>query len=134
MDGLHGRDPEMHITDAEQQMHVHYMHDQNHGMHHLSNGNGMEDDHDDGGAVGGDGMRGELHSDPGAVSDSPMMAAGADNNQLTLSFQGQVYVFDSVSPEKASLYSFFHTCYFFHMLFSLCKLLFSTAYSRFGLS
>lgn len=100
MDGLHGGDPEMHMTDAEQQMHVHYMHDQNHGMHHLSNGNVMDDDHDDGGAAGGEGMGGELHSDPGAVSDSPMMVAGTDNNQLTLSFQGQVYVFDSVSPEK----------------------------------
>ncbi|KAJ8431751.1 hypothetical protein Cgig2_028968 [Carnegiea gigantea] len=90
MDGLHGGDHEMHMTDAEQQMHVHYMHDQNHGMHHLSNGNGMADDHDDGGAAGGEGMGGELHSDPGAVSDSPMMVAGTDNNQLTLSFQGQV--------------------------------------------
>ena len=119
MDGLHDGDPEMHMTDADQHMHVHYMHDQNHGMHHLNNGNGMDDDHDDGGAAGGEGMGGELHSDPGAVSDTPMMVAGADNNQLTLSFQGQVYVFDSVSPEKVSLCSFFGTCYFFHMLFCL---------------
>lgn len=106
MDGLHGGDPEMHITDEDQQMHVQYMHDQNHGMHHMSNGNGngMDDDHDDGGAcVGGsEGIDGELHNDPGNVSDNhgAMLVAGPDNNQLTLSFQGQVYVFDSVSPEK----------------------------------
>ena len=51
-------------------------------------------------------MGGKLHSDPGAAFDSPIMAAGADNNQLTLSFQGQVYVFDSVSPFfSSSLYA-----------------------------
>lgn len=102
MDGLLEANAQMHMTDEEQQMHVHYMHDQNHGMHHLSNGNGIDDDHDDGAAGGGEGMDGELHNDPGNISDNhgAMMVAGADNNQLTLSFQGQVYVFDSVSPEK----------------------------------
>uniref|UniRef100_A0A803M9S2 Uncharacterized protein n=1 Tax=Chenopodium quinoa TaxID=63459 RepID=A0A803M9S2_CHEQI len=50
----------------------------------------------------GEGIDGELHNDPGNVSDTHggMMVANGDNNQLTLSFQGQVYVFDSVSPEK----------------------------------
>ncbi|KAL2932894.1 GATA transcription factor 28 [Bienertia sinuspersici] len=102
MDDMHGGDAQMHMTEAEQQMHVHYMHDQNHGIHHMSNGNGMEDDHDDGAGVAGEGMDGELHNDPGNVSDNhgAMMVASNDNNQLTLSFQGQVYVFDSVSPEK----------------------------------
>lgn len=106
MDDLHGDDAQMHMTEAEQQMHAHYLHEQSHGMHHMSNGNGMEDEHDDG-VAGGEGMDGELHNDPGNVSDTHggLMVANADNNQLTLSFQGQVYVFDSVSPEKASPFS-----------------------------
>ncbi|CAO2824597.1 unnamed protein product [Amaranthus hypochondriacus] len=96
MDDLHGDDAQMHMTEAEQQMHVHY------GMHHLSNGAGMEDDHDDGAVGTGEGIDGELHNDLGNVSDNHggMIVASGDNNQLTLSFQGQVYVFDSVSPEK----------------------------------
>ncbi|XP_057534467.1 GATA transcription factor 24-like isoform X1 [Amaranthus tricolor] len=102
MDDLHGGDAQMHMTEAEQPLHVHYMHDQNHGMHHLSNDNGLEDDHD--GIVAGtaEGIDGELHNHPGNGSDNHggMMGAITDNNQLTLSFQGQVYVFDSVSPEK----------------------------------
>ncbi|XP_021720325.1 GATA transcription factor 24-like isoform X2 [Chenopodium quinoa] len=102
MDDLHGDDAQMHMTEAEQQMHVHYMHDQSHEMHHMNNGNVMEDDHDDGVTGVGEGIDGELHNDPGNVSDTHggMMVANGDNNQLTLSFQGQVYVFDSVSPEK----------------------------------
>lgn len=102
MDDLHGGDAQMHMTEAEQQMHVHYMHDQNQGMHHMSNGNGIDDEHDDGTAGAGEGIDEELHNDPGNISDNhgAMMVPSADNNQLTLSFQGQVYVFDSVSPEK----------------------------------
>lgn len=107
MDDLHGGDAQMHMTEAEQQMHVHYMHDQNQGMHHMSNGNGIDDEHDDGTAGAGEGIDEELHNDPGNISDNhgAMMVPSADNNQLTLSFQGQVYVFDSVSPEKVTLLS-----------------------------
>ena len=99
MGDLHGGDAQMHMTEAEQQMHVHY------GMHHLSNGTGMEDDHDDGAVGTGEGIHGELHNDLGNISDNHggMIVASGDNNQLTLSFKGQVYVFDSVSPEKVRL-------------------------------
>ncbi|XP_021732899.1 GATA transcription factor 24-like [Chenopodium quinoa] len=105
MDDLQGNDAQMHMTEAEQQMHVHYMHDQSHGMHHMNNGNVMEDDHGDGVTGVGEGIDGELHNDPGNVSDThgeflDTPLANGNNNQLTLSFQGQVYVFDSVSPEK----------------------------------
>ena len=108
MDDLHGGDAQMHMTEAEQPLHVHYMHDQNHGMHHLSNDNGLEDDHDRIVAGTAEGIDGELHNHPGNGSDNHggMMGAITDNNQLTLSFQGQVYVFDSVSPEKVCLVSF----------------------------
>ncbi|KAK9757133.1 hypothetical protein RND81_01G142600 [Saponaria officinalis] len=102
MDDLHGRDGQMHIAEVEEQLHVHYMHDQNHGMHHLSNGDGMEDEHDDGVTGAGGGIDNELQNDHVNVGDNHggMMIPGGDNDQLTLSFQGQVYVFDSVSPEK----------------------------------
>lgn len=36
---------------------------------------------------------------PGS-ENAPAPAAGGGSDQLTLSFQGEVYVFDSVSPEK----------------------------------
>ncbi|XP_072973316.1 GATA transcription factor 20-like [Typha angustifolia] len=56
-------------------------------------GDRMEEDHDV--AVEGDGMDGDGPSDPHGI-----VAAPIGGNQLTLSFQGEVYVFDSVSPEK----------------------------------
>ncbi|KAJ0458559.1 putative transcription factor TIFY family [Helianthus annuus] len=68
---------------------MHYMHND---LHPLSNGTMIHH-------VEGD-------ADPGNMSDNHngllLFARGSieDTNQLTLSFQGQVYVFDSVSPEK----------------------------------
>ncbi|GAB4849952.1 GATA transcription factor 24 [Ancistrocladus abbreviatus] len=102
MDGLHGGDAHMHLNNAQQQMHVHYMPDHDHGLHHMSNGNGLDEDHDDGVNGGNEGMDGEVPNDHANVSDGhgAMLGPSVDNNQLTLSFQGQVYVFDSVSPEK----------------------------------
>ncbi|XP_074268067.1 GATA transcription factor 28-like [Silene latifolia] len=102
MDDLHGRDGQMHMAEAEEHMHVHYMHDQNHGIHHMSNGDGIEDEQDDGVTGANGAMDNELQSEHGHVSDNHagMMIPSGDNDQLTLSFQGQVYVFDSVSPEK----------------------------------
>ncbi|GMH14162.1 hypothetical protein Nepgr_016003 [Nepenthes gracilis] len=102
MDGLHGDDAQVHMVDAQHQMHMHYMHDHNQELHNMSNGNGLDEDHDDVHNGGDEDIDSEVPNDPENVSDShgAMVAVGADNNQLTLSFQGQVYVFDSVSPDK----------------------------------
>ncbi|XP_057967698.1 GATA transcription factor 28-like [Malania oleifera] len=105
MDDIHGSDARLRVTDAREQHpihHVHYMPTHDHGLHNISNGSGMDDDHDDGGG-GGEGMEGDMPTDPGNLSDNhgALVARGEDSgNQLTLSFQGQVYVFDSVTPEK----------------------------------
>lgn len=92
-----------------------YLQDQHHhGLHHLSNGDAIDqDDHTNDHNIGGsggvnEGLDGEAAAAMGNQADnhSAMMPhVGAtennnNNNQLTLSFQGQVYVFDSVSPEK----------------------------------
>ncbi|KAL2462423.1 GATA transcription factor 28 [Forsythia ovata] len=103
MDGMHG---------SEAGMMGHYMQEQDHhhhhpGLHHhMSNGNVMDHDehgHNSGGGES-EGMDGEVSADPGNLSDhGALVSQGGgteNNNQLTLSFQGQVYVFDSVSPEK----------------------------------
>ncbi|CAK9146085.1 unnamed protein product [Ilex paraguariensis] len=111
MDDIHGSEARMHMADGAQVVHhhLHYMQEHehhHHGLHHLSNGNAMDhDDHDDhGGGGGSEGIEGDVGADPGSLSDnhSALVARGSDenNNQLTLSFQGQVYVFDCVSPEK----------------------------------
>lgn len=97
MDGMHGSDAQIHMTDA----HMHYVQENDNGLHHMSNGNGMDEDHDGGG--GSEAMEGDMPSDPGNLSDNRsvrIVHGGDSGNQLTLSFQGQVYVFDSVSPEK----------------------------------
>ncbi|PKA52882.1 GATA transcription factor 24 [Apostasia shenzhenica] len=85
-----------------------------------SDGNGMtqhagEHDENDGGGsavhagmvegeegvMEGEEMEGDGPSDPGHMVDPQgMIAPHGGSNQLTLSFQGEVYVFDSVSPEK----------------------------------
>ncbi|XP_007023733.2 PREDICTED: GATA transcription factor 28 [Theobroma cacao] len=113
MDGIHGKNGRMHMgNDVQQPMH-HHVHYEHH--HHIMNGNGMVDDddvhhahhhhhhhHDVDDNVGcgeAEGVEaGDLPSDhPGVLSDNQ----GPDNgDQLTLSFQGQVYVYDSVPPEK----------------------------------
>ncbi|KAI3724489.1 hypothetical protein L2E82_36268 [Cichorium intybus] len=85
---------------------MHYIQDQEHdALHHLSNGNMIQhNEQDDIGVGHSDGMEGDVGSDPGNMPDhhNPLMTRGTieDTNQFTLSFQGQVYVFDSVSPEK----------------------------------
>ncbi|GMH03864.1 hypothetical protein Nepgr_005703 [Nepenthes gracilis] len=102
MDGLHGGDAQMHMVEAQQQMHMHYMHNHSHGIHHMSNGNIIDEDHDDAGDGGSEGIDSKVPNNPEDVSDGhgAIVLAGDDNSLLTLSFQGQVYMFDSVSPEK----------------------------------
>ncbi|KMZ70469.1 GATA transcription factor 25 [Zostera marina] len=74
-----------------------YGQEQEHGVIHGGAGvvEGLEEDHD--GAVDSEGMEGEVPQD---ASNLGIMVAPGMGNQLTLSFQGEVYVFDSVSPEK----------------------------------
>ncbi|XP_057473045.1 GATA transcription factor 28 isoform X1 [Actinidia eriantha] len=108
MDGIHGSQGIMHMTKQAMHHHVHYMQEHDHHvLHHLSNGTVIEHDEDDDngrGPRGSEGMEGEAPSDPGNLSDnhSALVTCGSNenNDQLTLSFQGQVYVFDSVSPGK----------------------------------
>ncbi|XP_060206092.1 GATA transcription factor 24 isoform X2 [Lycium barbarum] len=87
-------------------------HHRYHGLHLISNGNVMDhDEHDDNGVAaagvgsgGSECIEGDISADPGNLSDNHngMAVPGAtvNSNQLTLSFQGRVYVFESVSPEK----------------------------------
>ncbi|XP_031254546.1 GATA transcription factor 28-like isoform X2 [Pistacia vera] len=100
MDGIHGSNSQMQMNEGQHPMHhVHYA--QEHELHHMSNGDVMDDEHDDdrnGNVGGGETLEGEVPSDPGSLSDN--RGNGDNGDQLTLSFQGQVYVFDSVSPEK----------------------------------
>ncbi|KAJ4894196.1 GATA transcription factor 24 [Raphanus sativus] len=92
-DGLHGN---MHNGGDEHPMHVQYEH---HGM--------MDADHaadDDGNGMNG-GLETDIPSHLGNPSDHRGevvdRGAGGDNgDQLTLSYQGQVYVFDHVLPDK----------------------------------
>lgn len=60
-------------------------------------GEGMEEDQES------EGLEGDGLSDPGSNAHGDpqgVIAPHVGNNQLTLSFQGEVYVFDAVSPEK----------------------------------
>ncbi|CAK7323720.1 unnamed protein product [Dovyalis caffra] len=105
MDGINGSNNSARMqmsTEAQNpSMHLHYGHHQSHhnGMQMISNGNGMimnngDNDHN-GMAVGGD------EDDGGGTMMVVADDHGNENgDQLTLSFQGQVYVFDCVSPEK----------------------------------
>lgn len=103
MDGIHGGEPGM----------MHYLQDQNrHGLHHhhMSNGNVIDqDEHAEDSNIATTGgvnevMDGDVGANMGTQSDNgamiPHVGGGENSNQLTLSFQDQVYVFDSVSPEK----------------------------------
>ncbi|KAK3219098.1 hypothetical protein Dsin_013068 [Dipteronia sinensis] len=102
MDGMHGNHNQMQVSDEQHPVrHAHYV--QEHELHHMGNENVMEDEHDDcnvdgNGGGGSEAMEGDAPSDPGSLSDN--RCSGDNGDQLTLSFQGQVYVFDSVSPEK----------------------------------
>lgn len=88
----------MQMSDEQHAIHhVNYVPE--HELHHISNGDVMDDEHDEGNGVGeSEAMEGDAPSDPGSLSDNRAVSEIGD--QLTLSFQGQVYVFDSVSPEK----------------------------------
>ncbi|XP_057769853.1 GATA transcription factor 28 [Salvia miltiorrhiza] len=103
MDGIHGEEPGM----------MHYLQDQNHhGLHHhhMSNGNTIDqDEHGEESNIVTTGgvnevMDGEVGANMGTQPDNgtmiPHVGDSENSNQLSLSFQGQVYVFDSVSPEK----------------------------------
>lgn len=103
MDGMHASEEGM----------MHYLQDQHHhGLHrHMSNGNSIDqDEHVDNNNIGSSSginevMDGDVAADMGNQSDNhaalvPQVGSSENNNQLTLSFQGQVFVFDSVSPEK----------------------------------
>nr|XP_043621313.1 GATA transcription factor 24-like [Erigeron canadensis] len=95
--------------DNPTQMRFHHHHHHHHHHHGLQNNNNNNDVvvHVDVGVGGGmDGMSGG----PGHalyVPDTEIIqpinagaGAGGGGDQLTLSFQGEVYVFDAVSPEK----------------------------------
>lgn len=105
MDDISGGDAPMHMSD---EVHLQYMqeHEHHQGLHQMSNGNGVADDHDDGSGAGTGGAElseVNVQSEPVNLSDtrSGMVDhSGNNGDQLTLSFQGQVFVFDSVSPEK----------------------------------
>lgn len=105
MNGHHGSNGGMHIgVVAQDPMHVQYEH---HGLHHIDNENGMMDDHPDNGMT--EDVETDIPSHPGNSSDNrgEVVDRGIENgDQLTLSFQGQVYVFDRVSPEKVTLIAY----------------------------
>lgn len=119
MEDIHGGEAARMMMQQQQQ--VHYLQEEHHGLHHMSNGivgghNNLMNHHDEdngGGAVvvgiGSEVMDADAPTDPPHLSDhhgASLPVSANDNlcsnnsNQLTLSFQGQVYVFDSVSPEK----------------------------------
>lgn len=79
--------------------HVHGHH--RHGMHNSEeNGAGEEHEDDAGDEEGLD--EADMHSDGGGHPDQPTALAvrTQGSTQLTLSYQGEVYVFDTVPPEK----------------------------------
>ncbi|XP_030470906.1 GATA transcription factor 28 isoform X2 [Syzygium oleosum] len=113
MDGFHGRDDGgMDMGDPTHHQHpmqAQYRHHRGSQVQQrLSNGNDVNGDGDPddsgGGGGGGEGVEGDVPSDAGNDSDNRGSlldhGGGDDGDQLTLSFQGQVYVFDSVSPQK----------------------------------
>lgn len=117
MDGIHGGDSRIHISDGQHPIHVPYVQEhEHHGLHHMSNGNGIDEDQNDGGDTncgGSESVEGDIPSSHGNLPDNHavIMDQGGDaGDQLTLSFQGQVYVFDSVSPEKVHQLMFFYLC------------------------
>lgn len=99
-DDLHGTNGRMHIGEAQDPMHhVHYEH---HALQHIHNRSRMVHEHADGGGMS-NGVETDVPSHPGNITDNrgEVVDRGSEQgDQLTLSFQGQVYVFDSVLPEK----------------------------------
>ncbi|KAL9254140.1 GATA transcription factor 28-like protein [Drosera capensis] len=91
MEELNGDDSQMHLTDAQQQMHMHYVHDDDNGFHNISNGDVLHDDHDAGATGMIEAIDAEVLNDQDITDSSVMMlGAGIDSNQLTLSFHGRV--------------------------------------------
>ncbi|EPS64769.1 hypothetical protein M569_10010, partial [Genlisea aurea] len=86
----------------------HYLQDQHHrGLHHHVIDGDDQGDIDNIGSSGtaNDPMDGDAAAELGNQSDGqgalvPHVGATENNNQLSLSFQGHVYLFESVSPEK----------------------------------
>ncbi|RWW11359.1 hypothetical protein GW17_00025037 [Ensete ventricosum] len=75
---------------------------QYHEADHSSGSHGIEEDGV--GAVDNEGMETEEPADPSHLGDAHgLIAPQVGGNQLTLSFQGEVFVFDSVSPEKVRM-------------------------------
>lgn len=107
MDGIHGGDSRIDMSDGQHLIQMPYVQKhEHHGLHHMSNGHEMGDEHNNGSDTncgGNESVEGEVPSNHGNLPDNHtgIMEQGSDGgDQLTLSFQGQVYVFDSVSPEK----------------------------------
>jgi hypothetical protein len=71
------------------------------------NGAGLEEHEDDPDEEGLD--EAEMQSDSGHQDVPPQVLAvrSQESTQLTLSYQGEVYVFDTVPPEKVFLHSFY---------------------------
>ncbi|KAL9274772.1 GATA transcription factor 28-like protein [Drosera capensis] len=91
MEELNGDDSQMHLPDAQQQMHMHYVHDDDNGFHNISNGDVLHDDHDAGATGMIEAIDAAVLDDQDITDSSEMMlGAGIDSNQLTLSFQGRV--------------------------------------------
>ncbi|KAL6496879.1 hypothetical protein OROGR_028808 [Orobanche gracilis] len=100
MDGMHGSEAEM----------MHYLQDQHHhGLHnHISNGHAIDqDDHGDNNKMGSGGVNEVMDGDVSNIGNQSNdhtavipVGGSENNNQLTLSFRGQVFVFDSVTPER----------------------------------
>lgn len=87
----------------EDHVHGHHAHHGHHGMHSNdeNGGGGEEHDEDAGDEEGLD--EADMHSDGGGhPGDQPAALAvrTQGSTQLTLSYQGEVYVFDTVPPEK----------------------------------
>ena len=79
--------------------------DNNHLHHHIHyNSHALEDG---AGGVVEDVSADTVYVSGGGGPDMSMHPC-EDSSQLTLSFRGQVYVFDSVTPEKARFFFSFH--------------------------
>ncbi|XP_038983996.1 GATA transcription factor 17-like isoform X2 [Phoenix dactylifera] len=87
------------IAATDAQVFQEYEEAEHHGGVVVGGGHGMEEDRDV--AADDEGMEADGQADPGNLGDpEAVIAPQVGGNQLTLSFQGEVYVFDSVSPEK----------------------------------
>ena len=114
MNGSHSQEEDAQADMGEHgHMHLQFVHPHHahgHVIHRDENGLGEEAEDD----TGDDGLEeAEMHSDGGHPGDPQLglttRVQGTD--QLTLTYQGEVYVFDTVPPEKViSDYSFLK-CY-----------------------